>query len=1091
MSRSLRAVLALTLLAPVARPVSAADDALLERVERVLAESRANGREPGAEAAQLLDGLERRAERRQAEFDAAAARPLPPKARQRLEATRRAWAEGQGRLVEGLRALQPDRPEARRALGRRREAQRRAPDTDEMLRLLRRLRAASRPEPLSDGELKTRIPALAPRRSAVSPVTQMAPGDEPPIGSIALELRQKAASFSGPIEAYEWVRNAIRPELYHGVMKGPLQTLLEASGNDADTAGLLIALLRARGIPARYVRGTAEIPAALAVAITGTGSPERALRAFTRAGVPAEPVAGAGGVAAIRVERVWAEAYLPYANYRGALLDAFEKTWVPLDPGLKRLDAPGGYDVRSAGFDPVQAFDDYLAAPPSLTPREFYRQRATAALAAGRPGVSYEQALARRDVVAQNLGLLPATLPYTVVARAEVGYAPPAPLVHTARFQVAATDATLLDASFDVPALLGQRLTLSYVPFEADDEEVVRQYGGLFATPPYLVEVKPVLKLGGVVLATGAAGVGLGVGLDFRIELQTPGGRDTVENRVIAGNLTAIGLAAGQVTAGENRQDEAARILARLAFHYLDRWNQSDAELAALLRVVAIRPTVSTCLVQSAVSVEYAGGDPLYPVSYEWKGLAIDADRHPSAPVGIENDAAERDFLLASGLEGSVLEHRLFEDELGIASVSTAKAIQLAVQQGTPVIELGPDNAEAELAGLPLDEGVKDEIRKAAASGYRVRVPGAPLALRAWTGSGYLVLDADTGESAWQLQGGHSGGVTVPAVIELPAELVDTVSRQSESPAPRPGDVAFIQKFDTTDFQLGTVDTPLAKSFKVLVTDESGFPAPGAPVTWSVIGGGGVLVDPATGRASAAEITVLSCSGGETYEPCRSLKPGEAVATLRLGKRTGEIPFFTCEEPFTCTCPVGRGLRPRARGLRHADRDEPGERALGLARALRALHELRLPGAPAGRGRAGSGAGAGGPGRAARLQPGQPDGGRPDGAARRGPPRQPRLEHPAADRLRGTARARPGGPGLQPVPGRHDDTGPRAARARLRALPGDDAVGRLGPVPRRGGERARGLVEQGRVGLPGARRQPVELLQVQLRHRAPARALDT
>ena len=352
------------------------------------------------------------------------------------------------------------------------------------------------------------------------------------------------------------MRNAIRPELYHGVLKGPVQTLLESSGNDADTAGLLIALLRAKGIPARYVRGTADLPAPLAVAVTGTASADRALRAFQRAGVPSEAVNGPGGIAAIRVERVWAEAYVPYANYRGALLDGFEKAWVPLDPGLKRLAPPDGYVLRSAGFDPVVAFDDYLVAAPGLTPLEFFRERAKAALAERRPDVSYEEALARRDVIEQNLGLLPSTLPYAVVARAEVGYAPPEPLVHTARVLVESNGATLLDASFAVPALLGQRLTLSYVPFEADDEEVVRQYGGLFRTPPYLVEVKPVLKLGGVVLASGTAGTGLGVKLDFRIELGMPGGQGVVANRVVAGNLTAIGLAAG---AGHHRGEPAGR----------------------------------------------------------------------------------------------------------------------------------------------------------------------------------------------------------------------------------------------------------------------------------------------------------------------------------------------------------------------------------------------------------------------------------------------------------------------------------------------------------------------------------------------------
>ena len=651
------------------------------------------------------------------------------------------------------------------------------------------------------------------------------------------------------------------------------------------------------------MRGTVDLPAPLAIAVTGTASAERALRAFKRAGVPAEPLSGPGGIAAIRLDRVWVEAYVPYANYRGAALDSVEKAWVPLDPGLKRLDAPGGYPLRSAGFAPEQVFDAYLAAAPSLTPREFYRQRATAALAERQPSVSYEEALARRDVIGQNLGLLPSTLPYAVVTRAEVSYAPPEPLVHTARLLVDGTGTTLLDVSFAMPALLGRRLTLSYVPFEADDEEVVRQYGGLFQTPPYLVEVMPVLKLGGVVLANGTGGVGLGVKLDFRIELGFPGGTDEVRNRVVAGNLTAIGLAAGQVTVEEGRQDEAARLLARLAFHYLDRWNRSDEELAALLRVVPIRPSVSTCLVQSAVEVEYAGGDPLYPVRYDWKGLAIDADRRPSAPVGIEDDAAERDFLQASSLEGSVLEHRLFEDDLAVASVSTAKALQLAAQQGIEVLELRPDNAESLLAGLPLDAGVRDEIREAAAKGYTVRVPAAPLTVQAWTGTGYLIFDPGTGESAWQLQGGHSGGVTAPAVIDIPANIVDVVWRQSESPAANPGSVASLQKFDTTDFQLGTVDGPLPKPFKVLVTDEAGFPVPGAPVTFSVIGGGGTLVDPATGRASVSEITVLSCSGGEKEPPCASLKPGEAVAILRLGRKTGEIPRYTCEEPYTCTCP--------------------------------------------------------------------------------------------------------------------------------------------------------------------------------------------
>ncbi len=323
-----------------------------------------------------------------------------------------------------------------------------------------------------------------------------------------------------------------------------------------------------------------------------------------------------------------------------------------------------------------------------------------------------------------------------------------------------------------------------------------------------------------------------------------------------------------------------------------------------------VRPTVSTCLVQSAVEVEYAGGDPLYPVRYDWKGLTVDADRRPTAPVGIEDDGAARDFLLLSGLEGSVLEARLFEDDLDIASVSTARALQLAPGQGIEVRDIAPGEADLVLPELSLDEGVAAEIREASAAGFRVRVPAAPLALQAWTGSGYLILDDETGESAWQLQGGHSGGSTTPAVVDIPAEIVDTVWRQSESPSPRPGGVAFIQKYDSTDFQLGTVDTPLERPFRVLVTDEEGFPVPGAAVTFSVLAGGGELVDPSTGRPTADDVSTFSCAGGEDQGPCATLKAGEAVVTLRLGSRTDIVPRYTCEEPFTCTCPEGEVCDP-------------------------------------------------------------------------------------------------------------------------------------------------------------------------------------
>ena len=272
MSHRLRAALACALLAPVARPA----------------------RRPPRRRTDLASLARRRLEQQdreqRAEFDAAGARPLPAKARQRLEETRRAWDEGQGRLLGMLRAHRvAGAPAGWRPRERGGGCRRGAPAP-------RRIRAASRTEPLSEGELKTRVPGPAAAGARLSPPRRRWP---PATSRRSARSRRRsalrAASFSGPIEAYEWVRNAIRPELYHGVMKGPVQTLLESSGNDADTAGLLIALLRAKGIPARYVRGTVDIPAPLAVAVTGTAEP--------RAGSPRLPARGGARRAVERPRR--------------------------------------------------------------------------------------------------------------------------------------------------------------------------------------------------------------------------------------------------------------------------------------------------------------------------------------------------------------------------------------------------------------------------------------------------------------------------------------------------------------------------------------------------------------------------------------------------------------------------------------------------------------------------------------------------------------------------------------------------------------------------------------------------------------------
>jgi transglutaminase-like putative cysteine protease len=73
-------------------------------------------------------------------------------------------------------------------------------------------------------------------------------------------LAQARALHQNPIEVFEFVRNQVETEFYHGAMKGARETLRQKRGNDLDQASLLVALMRASGAPARYVRGVVALP---------------------------------------------------------------------------------------------------------------------------------------------------------------------------------------------------------------------------------------------------------------------------------------------------------------------------------------------------------------------------------------------------------------------------------------------------------------------------------------------------------------------------------------------------------------------------------------------------------------------------------------------------------------------------------------------------------------------------------------------------------------------------------------------------------------------------------------------------------------
>jgi RHS repeat-associated protein len=159
-----------------------------------------------------------------------------------------------------------------------------------------------------------------------------------------------------PVRIFEYVRNEMVYEPYYGSVRGAKGTLAQGGGNDIDLGSLLMALLRAGGIPCRYVFGTIELTTKQAADWTGINGPQQIVNFFETAGVPVEPVYGGQNITAIRVDHVWVKAYVDNFPYRGAAEEEPNRpgdSWVDLDASFKQhtftvdrgLEQADGIDV--------------------------------------------------------------------------------------------------------------------------------------------------------------------------------------------------------------------------------------------------------------------------------------------------------------------------------------------------------------------------------------------------------------------------------------------------------------------------------------------------------------------------------------------------------------------------------------------------------------------------------------------------------------------------------------------------------------------------------------------------------------------------
>lgn len=270
---------------------------------------------------------------------------------------------------------------------------------------------------------------------AVAPAHAATLGETPEIvytGTDAQTLAAKASELGNAVAIYEYLHNTMEYSPYHGSRSGSVNTYLGQRGSDVDIASTLIAMLRARNIPARYAVGTVRIPAAQLTNWLGVPNLDVAVQVLKDQGI--QGVALAGDRSTVDLEHAWAEVFVPYDQYRGIdtvspAVDCSQSgsasrcTWVALDASFKQktynglnldpynavtFDYTGYYRaIQDAATDPQKRKDK--------NPLAIMEAQIADWLRTNHPGKTLEDVEDAGKVVELDEGLLPASLPYPVV----------------------------------------------------------------------------------------------------------------------------------------------------------------------------------------------------------------------------------------------------------------------------------------------------------------------------------------------------------------------------------------------------------------------------------------------------------------------------------------------------------------------------------------------------------------------------------------------------------------------------------------------------------------------------------------------------
>ena len=585
---------------------------------------------------------------------------------------------------------------------------------------------------------------------------------------ISAEAAKNAADKIGDIDdIYYFVKNCIRNEMYTGSKKGALHTLNQMGGNDIDQAALLVSLLRAKQIPARFVRGTVRITLQQGLDLTGASDPDTALSIIAASYRKPVAITKDDKITAYRFEHTWVEAYVPYTDYRGAGNKTGNSVWIQLDPSFKKLVQ------TDAEIEPSYT-EEQLAA--------FAEMQEIAKNSSGKYTVAHDPSdkinIKYYDITGKNEKYLPSSLPYKVEAFSEQ--------YNSIKDADKQTIAISIDEEklFDAPVaeLYGQYINITYEPASDSDKATMEKYEKITDVPTHLVKVVPVVTVGSQKFrAKHSCNLGTVQNMKTVVTDDTSAaiGANVLNDVILSGSVYAINVDLNTISYNESKYAEEQMKSAAEKFQTEDIYTADVlGQLVGFAgKYFFVRCDAQDRLYADMENICYSRHLGVAITGYQFHTRSVmgttdyldcgnfytDLAYNRSTAVSLDGDPQKaREYFLETGMIESALEAEVWSDILGEDKpcVSTMHIFDAALEKGIEPVYITGSNVDDVLSECSIDSYIKDDVSSCVKDGMMVILIPEILKIGDWEGTGYISMDPETAYASYMISDGTAGGAS-------------------------------------------------------------------------------------------------------------------------------------------------------------------------------------------------------------------------------------------------------------------------------------------------------------------------------------------